>query len=43
MQERGFEIMAQMLKAGILPDDVTVEIVKNRKALRTHLRKTFDV
>eukprot|EP00884_Botryococcus_braunii_P000298 jgi/Botrbrau1/10269/Bobra.0140s0022.1 len=42
-QERGSEVIAQMHKAGIEPDEVTVDTVKNRKALRTLLRKTFDM
>lgn len=42
-QERGFEVIAKMQQAGIEPDEMTVDVVKNRKALRTQLRKTFDM
>lgn len=41
--ERGAEVIGQMQKAGIQPDEVMLDTVKNRKALRTLLRKIFDI
>ena len=37
------QIIERMERAGILPDDYTIEAVKNRRALRTHLKRTFGM
>jgi pentatricopeptide repeat protein len=38
---RGQEIIARMVAAGIEPDDFTLEAVRQRKSLRSLLKKTF--
>ena len=38
---RGKEIIARMVAAGIEPDDFTLEAVRQRKSLRSLLKKTF--
>ena len=40
-QERGYNIIEQMEKAGCIPDEYTVEAVAKRKVLRSHLRRVF--
>ena len=40
-QERGYNIIEQMEKAGCVPDEYTVEAVAKRKVLRSHLRRVF--
>ena len=32
-----------MQRAGVLPDDFTLEAVKQRKALRAHLKRVYDL
>ncbi|BDA44985.1 probable pentatricopeptide repeat-containing protein At4g19440, chloroplastic [Coccomyxa sp. Obi] len=39
---RGYEIIERMERAGVLPDEQSVEAVKNRRALRTHLKRVFN-
>ncbi|EIE21165.1 hypothetical protein COCSUDRAFT_57081 [Coccomyxa subellipsoidea C-169] len=39
---RGYEVIERMERAGVLPDEQSVEAVKNRRALRTHLKRTFN-
>jgi pentatricopeptide repeat protein len=41
--ERGYEIIERMQRAGVPPDDYTLEAVKNRKALRAHLKRVYDM
>ena len=38
-QERGFEMIDRMRRAGVEPDDFTFEAVKQRRVLRSYLRK----
>lgn len=40
---RGYEVIERMQRAGVLPDDFTLEAVKNRKALRAHLKRVYDL
>ena len=40
-QDRGYDIIDQMQKAGCQPDNQTLEAVAKRKFLRSHLRRTF--
>lgn len=40
-EERGFEVIRRMEAAGVEPDDMTEMAVKNRKSLRSYLRKAF--
>jgi hypothetical protein len=32
-----------MERAGVAPDDYTLDAVKNRRSLRTHLKRTFEL
>lgn len=41
--ERGYEVIERMERAGVLPDEHSVEAVKNRRALRTQLKRTFNL
>ena len=41
--ERGCEVIERMQRAGVLPDELTFEAVKNRKALRAHLKRVYDL
>jgi len=41
--ERGFEILKKMKSSGVEPDSGTVAAVKGRRALRSFLKKTFEV
>ena len=40
---RGYEVIERMQRAGVLPDDFTLEAVKQRKALRAHLKRVYDL
>lgn len=42
-EARGYEIIYRMRDVGVLPDEFTVEAVRQRKSLRSMLRKTFDL
>lgn len=37
------QIIERMERAGVLPDEFTVDAVKNRRSLRTHLKRTFNL
>ena len=37
------QIIERMERAGVLPDEFTVDVVKNRRSLRTHLKRTFNL
>ena len=39
--QRGMQVLDQMHDTQVLPDQMTMEIVKKRKTLRAHLRKLF--
>lgn len=41
-EERGLEIIDMMNSAGLQPDDFTLDIVSQRKVLRSHLRRVFS-
>ena len=38
---RGSEVITRMVAAGVEPDDFTVEAVRQRKSLRSLLKKAF--
>jgi len=40
--ERAFEIIDRMARTGVQPDSFVQEAVKSRKALRTHLRRSYQ-
>lgn len=40
---RGYEVIERMESAGVVPDEQSLEVVKNRRALRTHLKRIFDI
>lgn len=40
-QTRAEEIVAKMLQAGVEPDDFTLEAVRQRKSIRSLLKRTF--
>ncbi len=37
------QIIERMERAGVAPDDYTLDAVKNRRSLRTHLKRTFEL
>ena len=39
--QRGMQVLDQMHDTNVRPDQMTTEIVKNRKVLRAHLKKLF--
>ncbi len=41
-EERGYEIINRMNAAGVAPDAGTTEAVKNRKSLRSYLKKSYN-
>lgn len=41
-EERGYEIIARMEASGVEPDASTTDAVRNRKSLRSFLKKTFS-
>lgn len=41
--ERGMEILERMADADVVPDSWTGEAVKQRKTLRSHMRKVFNM
>ena len=41
-QERGFEMIDRMRRAGVEPDDFTLEAVKHRRVLRSYLRRSSN-
>lgn len=42
-EARGYEIIYRMRDLGVYPDEFTIEAVRQRKSLRTMLKKTFDL
>lgn len=40
-EQRGNDVIARMAASQVSPDEWTWETVKNRKALRSQLRRTF--
>ena len=40
-EQRGTEIIDMMHAAGLEPDEFTVDIVRKRKVLRSHLKRKF--
>jgi hypothetical protein len=42
-EARGAEVIARMRDVGVMPDDYTVDAVRQRKSLRSLLKKTFDL
>lgn len=41
-EERGYEIISRMEASGVEPDASTTDAVRNRKSLRSYLKKTFS-
>lgn len=41
-EQRGIEIIDMMHSAGLQPDDFTLDIVKQRKVLRSHLKRIYS-
>ena len=41
-QDRGFELIDRMRRAGVEPDDFTLEAVKHRRVLRSYLRRSSN-
>ncbi|KAL3141350.1 hypothetical protein ABBQ32_004933 [Trebouxia sp. C0010 RCD-2024] len=41
-EQRGVEIIDMMHSAGLQPDDFTLDIVKQRKVLRSHLKRVYS-
>ncbi len=42
-EERAGEIMGRMLVAGVEPDEYTLEAVRPRRAMRSLLKRNFNV
>ncbi|KAK9811318.1 hypothetical protein WJX72_001693 [[Myrmecia] bisecta] len=42
-EDRGREVISRMEASGVQPDEFTLEAIKNRKALRSHLKRTFNL
>lgn len=40
---RGYEIIERMQRAGVVPDEFTHEAIKNRKALRSYLKRVYNL
>lgn len=41
-EQRGLEIIDMMHSAGLQPDDFTLDVVKQRKVLRSHLKRVYS-
>ena len=41
-EQRGIDIIDMMHSAGLQPDDFTLDIVKQRKVLRSHLKRVYS-
>ncbi|KAK9818525.1 hypothetical protein WJX74_009029 [Apatococcus lobatus] len=42
-QDRGFEMIDRMRRAGVEPDEFTLEAVKHRRVLRSYLRRSSNI
>ena len=41
-QERGYDIIDRMSRASVVPDSYTMRAVKDRKALRSYLKRVLS-
>ena len=42
-EARAAELVARMEAAGVVPDDFTLEAVRQKRSMRSMLKRTFDL